>query len=73
MMKEYTSDDCLSVSELKAMPIGTTIDGQDTYNSAIKTDADLWTFDDRIETFFEKTSYFIAKVFEDTDFIVNTP
>lgn len=73
MTKEYKEDDTISVSELKAMPIGTIIDGQDTYYSAIKTDADFWTFDDRIETFFEKTSYFIAQVFEDTDFIVNTP
>lgn len=71
-MKEthYTENDCLSVTELKAMPIGSRISGCDTYYYAIKTDVDEWTFDDRIDTMFGKSSYFIANVFEYTEFDV---
>lgn len=71
MKKEYTPDDCLSVSELKALPIGTTMAGDDTYYFAIKTDYDAWTFDDRIDQFFDKSSYFIANVFDGTTFHIN--
>ena len=69
-MKHYTENDCLSVTELKAMPVGSYISGCDTYYYAVKTDVDEWTFDDHIETMFGKSSYFIANVFEDTEFDV---
>lgn len=66
-MKHYTTNDYLSCSELKAMPTGSHITGTDTYYSAIKVDMDIWMFDDRIEAR-NVSSYFIASVFEDTEF-----
>ena len=69
-MKHYTEDDCLSVAELKAMPVGSHITGTNTYCTAIKTEADAWTFDDRVDTMYDCTSYFIANVFDDTEFDV---
>jgi len=72
MIKHYTVDDFLSATELKAMPIGSHITGTDTYYTAIKTEADVWTFNDRIDTMHDRTSYFIANVFEDTEFDVYT-
>ena len=71
--KIYTPDDVLSCSELKEMPIGTTISGGDTYYFALKTDYDEWTFDDRIEMQFSRSSRFIQSAFEYTNFIVNMP
>ena len=70
MEKLYTPDDYVSVTELKQLPVGSTITGQDTYMYAIKNGADEWTFDDRIDKFFETTSYFIANVFNDTTFVI---
>lgn len=69
-MKHYTENDCLSVTELKAMPVGSHITGTNTYYTAFKTGWDAWTFDDLIDTMFDRTSYFIANVFEDTEFDV---
>lgn len=69
-MKHYTENDCLSVTELKAMPVGSHITGTNTYYTAIKTEADAWAFDDLIDTMYDCTSYFIANVFEDTEFDV---
>lgn len=69
-MKHYMEGDCLSVAELKAMPVGSHITGTNTYYTAIKTEADAWTFNDRVDTMYDCTSYFIANVFEDTEFDV---
>lgn len=69
-MKHYTENDCLSVTELKAMPVGSHITGISTYYTAFKTGWDAWIFDDCIDTMFDRTSYFIANVFEDTEFDV---
>ena len=71
MKREYTPDDCLSCSELKSLPIGSTIVGEDTYYLAIKTGCDAWTFDDRIDQFFDTTSYFVANAFDGTTFHIN--
>ena len=73
MTREYKEDDTISVSELKALPIGSTLSGLDTFYFALKTDYDEWTFDDRIEMQFCRSSRFIESAFEYTNFEVNTP
>ena len=73
MTKEYTEDDVLDCNDLNKMPISTTIVGLDTYYSAIKTGDDKWTFDDRIETWRNRSSRFIKSAFEYTNFEVNMP
>ena len=68
MIETYTEDEIVSVSHLKEIPVGSHIVGVDTFFSAIKTDLDEWSFNDRIDVMHHRSSKFIADIFEGTEF-----